>query len=208
MPIHLRENQYKCINAHLHSFLQNEPGGWKVFHSKHISDLAEALDRELPLGYEVGLTKSLQIVEYHPETGERLRRPEPDVTIYDIALSPEYRHSGTGYAPTLVLPVIETLETDEVYLTAIVIRRADDSSGTPAMRIELLSPTNKPPGDGYLQYREKRNLTIHDGVPLIEIDYLHETRSPIRRVPSYPDRQADSHLYYIAVTDPRALRRV
>src|SRR4051812_33814070 len=111
MVLRFRENKYRGVNAHLHSALQNEPGGWKVFHSKHISDLAEAIDAQLPPGYEVGLTKSLQIVEFH---------------------------SGS----------------DETHLTSLTIRRVvseSDEEGVPVARIELLSPTNKPPGDGYLQ---------------------------------------------------------
>jgi hypothetical protein len=71
------------------------------------------------------------------------------------------------------------------------------------LRLELLSPTNKPPGDGYLQYREKRNLAIEQQIPLVEVDYLHESRCPIRGVPSYTDGQRGAHPYVIAITDPR-----
>ncbi|MDX1992361.1 MAG: DUF4058 family protein [bacterium] len=162
MPLHARRNLYRGVNAHLHSRLQHEPGGWKVFHNKHIGDLAEALDAQLPPGYEVGLTKSLQIVEIHPDI-------------------------------------------EDTYLTSLEVRYLldDDAPGVPVVRIELLSPTNKPPGDGYLQYREKRSAFVQDGFPLLEIDYLHETRTPLRRVPSYPDREPESHPYLIAITDPR-----
>ena len=31
MPLHLRENQYRGVNAHLHSALQNEFDAWGVF---------------------------------------------------------------------------------------------------------------------------------------------------------------------------------
>lgn len=64
-----RQNRYQGINAHLHSFLQHESGGWKVFHSTHISNLAVVLDF-LPK-YEASPTQSLQIAEFHPDTGLR-----------------------------------------------------------------------------------------------------------------------------------------
>jgi hypothetical protein len=207
MAIHLRQNQYRGVNAHLHSALQNEPGGWKVFHSSHINDLARAIDALLPPGYEVALEKSLQIVEYHPDTGVKIRRrPEPDVTIYEVDPSEKSSTAsfGSTAVPTLILPAIETVEqAEELYLTSVIVYRTNEDERTAVTRIELLSPTNKPPGDGYLQYREKRNATLEEGIPLIEIDYLHETPPPIRGVPSYPDREAKSHPYYIAITDTR-----
>jgi hypothetical protein len=209
MSIILRENAYRGVNAHLHSVLQNESGGWKVFYTAYITVLAQDIDAQLPPGYEVGLTKSLQIAEYHPTTGERItRRPEPDVTIYDTELL-RYRTSlktdSAAFAPTLTLPAIETMELDEdLYLTALVIYEViEDGERKPVTRIELLSPTNKPPGEGFLQYREKRNATLEEGTPLVEIDYLHESAPPIRKIPSYRDRQPGAHPYWIAVTDPR-----
>lgn len=161
MAIILRENAYRGVNAHLHSVLQNESGGWKVFHTAYITHLAEVIDTQLPPGYEVGLTKSLQIAEYHP--------------------TPE----------------------DEELVAVMISQIVTEQRRELVTRIELLSPTNKPPGDGFLQYREKRIATLEEGTPLVEIDYLHETPPPIRRIPSYADKQPNAHPYWIAVTDPR-----
>ena len=38
---------------------------------------------------------------------------------------------------------------------------------------------------------------------MIEIDFLHESRPVPRNIPSYPDKQLDSHPYTIYVTDTR-----
>lgn len=200
-----RKNPYRGINAHLHSYLQQQ-GNWKVFHNKHIADLAEALDAQLPERYVVGLTDSLQIVEYHPDTGRRIRRyPEPDVTIYDTGRTSPLAVGDIVVAePTQVLTAEATIEVDpELFLTALVIYELSETDKTPVTRIELLSPTNKSPGDGYFQYIEKRRATLHQGTPLVEIDYLHETYTPLHNVPLYPDREPDSFPYLIAVTDPR-----
>jgi len=206
MAIRLRRNQYRGVNAHLHSALQNEPGGWKVFHSAHINDLARAVDAKLPPGYEVALEKSLQIVEYHPDTGLKVRRrPEPDVTIYEVdPSSKRYGTASSAATPSLILPAIETIEQDDdLYYAAVVIYDTEADGRKAVTRIELLSPTNKPPGDGYLQYREKRIAALEEGTPLVEIDYLHESPSPIKGIPVYPEREPGSNPYYIAVTDTR-----
>ena len=55
----------------------------KFFMISHINDIARGIDQKLPSRYEVSLNRSLQIREYHPDSGDRIRYPEPDVTIYD-----------------------------------------------------------------------------------------------------------------------------
>lgn len=161
MPIHLRANQYQGINAHLHSDLQAEEGGWGMFHAQHIPHLAEAIDAVLPDGY---------VVE-----------------------------------PTFALGASAYMLIMEEASDALVIREVDERGqiGRPITWLELLSPTNKPPNAGGLLYCEKRAATIQTGLVLVEIDYLHETRSPIAALPSYPDGDAGAFAYSIVVTDPR-----
>ncbi len=178
-----------------------------MWHNAYINDIFNALSEQLPAGYEVGMTTSLQISEYHPDTGERIRRPEPDVTIYETSASKQKSlpSFGQGTTPTLVLPATETLHVDDdLYLTGLMIYRLiEDSDLMAVTRIEILSPTNKPPGDGFIQYFEKRDATLTQELPLIEIDLLHESRPVPRGVPSYPDRQTDAHAYTIYVNDTR-----
>ncbi len=203
-----RVNPYRGVNAHLQSFAQhNSIGAWKMWHNAYINDIFNALSEQLPAGYEVGMTTSLQISEYHPDSGERIRRPKPDVTIYETGASqpksfPSFRQ---GTAPTLVLPATETLHVgDELYLTGLMIYRLiEDADLVAVTRIEILSPTNKPPGDGFIQYFEKRDATLAQEMPLIEIDLLHESRPVPRAVPSYPDRHPEAYAYTIYVNDTR-----
>jgi hypothetical protein len=73
------KNQYRGINAHLHSHWQHE-GGWDSFHTNHIVDLMRLMRVQLmPLGYIAEIEQSLQIRRF----GEPAGRPESDVTIYD-----------------------------------------------------------------------------------------------------------------------------
>jgi hypothetical protein len=213
MAIKFRKNIYNGVNAHLHSSLQNEDSAWEVFHSSHITHIATQIDKQLPQGYIVEPERSLQIREYHPTTGEpifvRRKYPKPDITIYETESSRAaslIKSNPLATAPTLTLPAIESIEDDEdTYLRAVIIRelQADGTFGKAVTWIELLSPTNKPPGEGYIQYREKRTSTLHSGIVLVEIDYLHQTRSPIKGVNSYPDRENDSFAYSVVVTNPQ-----
>ncbi|MBA3871871.1 MAG: DUF4058 family protein [Anaerolineae bacterium] len=206
MPIRSRRNQYRGVNAHLQSVLQAD-ASWDSFHSNYISDLAEAIDGNLPSGYLVDVERSLQIHEFHPDTGELLiRQRKPDLTIYDTERNRPRRGSdasGSAVA-TLVLPLSETLPiTDESFYSALIIYEQQDDKrfGRPVTRIELLSPTNKSSGHGYFQYVDKRYAALNSGLRLVEIDYLHETPSPINGIPHYPNQEA-SFPYYITVSDP------
>lgn len=201
MPIHTRKNQYKGINAHLHSIFQAQ-GGWSSFHTNFIGALARSLNEQLPAGYIVDLEQSLQIREIHPDTGERIRRPEPDLTIYRTQEKQIEIRPGTGSA-TLTQAIADSLDvTDDLYYSAVVIYRAEPDSllGQAVTRIELLSPTNKQ-GEGYLQYREKRYAGLRSGVALVEIDFLHETPPVVKGLPRYPD-SPNSFAYHITVSDP------
>ncbi len=158
-----RENPYPGVNAHLNSVLQaNEDGDWEMFHAAYINDLARQIDAILPPGYVVGMEKSLQVREYHPEGEDEIALRS--AVIYDI--------------------------------------RTQDKR-QPVVRIELLSPTNKPPGDGFIQYAEKRDTTLFQRLPLVEIDLLHEQPPVPRTIPSYADQHPGATPYTIYLTDTR-----
>jgi len=69
-------------------------------------------------------------------------------------------------------------------------------------RIELLSPANKPPGSYYRQYLAKRDETLLAGINLVEIDYLHERRSPLAILPDYTRQEPHAYPYHILVSRP------
>lgn len=64
MSIHLPENQYRGVNAHLHSFLQNEPGEWwNSFHVEFIVEVRASVDGYLPEPYYALAAPSIQIID-------------------------------------------------------------------------------------------------------------------------------------------------
>lgn len=206
MPLHMRANQYRGVNAHLHSALQRA-NEWESFHSDHVTHLREALQELLPLesGYIVKTERSLQIRQYNPVGDEIGRsRTKPDALIYSTA-SERTRPplDSDGAAPALSLPLLATINELD-YFTGIVIWRADDHSrfGTPVARLELLSPANKPGGAHHRQYLAKRDETLASGIKLVEIDYLHEQPTHLASLPSYVRRDAGAFPYLILLSNP------
>lgn len=206
MPLRLRENVYRGVNAHLHSYFQAE-GGWASLHNLLISTLVLDLATRLPAGYIADAEQSLQIRETHPDSGERLRRPQPDLTIYRSTerlggASPSHpQFAVEGEVSVLTQPLTALLDDEDLYYPAAVIRtQSDQGLGDPVARIEVLSASNKA-GDGALQYREKRAIAIRSGIVLVEFDLLHETPPVVPNLPQYP-HDAESHPYTITVTNP------
>ncbi|HVU12723.1 MAG TPA: DUF4058 family protein [Phototrophicaceae bacterium] len=203
MPIHFRENQYTGVNAHLHSLLQREGGGWEVFHGAYILYLTEVIDGILPDGYYVLNEKSLQISAIDLYSGDLSKsRSRPDLSIYEQAeRSPGALTFASSAAPTTILSIPETLP-DEDYLQSVVVYQQASLELSPIVRIELLSPANKSGGSYADIYMEKRKEVLENRSRLIELDFLHESRSHIAKLPSYPRKEANAHPYLIAVNDP------
>lgn len=203
MPIRSSRNEYHGVNAHLHSYFQVQ-GGWDGFHNKHVGDLGAAISRLLPPGYLVDTEQSLQLREISPYGDERIRRWRPDVAIYGTSSTPASQSNSVTGVATLVQPLLDTLhEEDDPALSALLIYKVTEHTllGRPITQIELLSPTNKH-GDGLLLYVEKRVALLNAGINLVEIDYLHESDSVVRGVPSYPRREKDAHAYNFTVSTP------
>ncbi|MBC7812240.1 MAG: DUF4058 family protein [Burkholderiales bacterium] len=207
MSIYSEQNLYPGINAHVNSFLQNEAGGWKNFHSEHIVDIGRTINPQLPSGYFTRSEKSLQIDKFEPETGiDTHELIGPDVTIYQSRSHrlPKQPAPMASTKPTALLPLLETVS-EEDSLTGLVIYRAVEGSATgrPVTRIELLSPANKPGGSHHIQYMVKRLDTLRSGLRLVEIDYLHQTPPIIYMLPRYSGGSPDAYPYMILVDDPR-----
>lgn len=209
MPLHASQNLYVGINPHLNSFLQNETG-WKGFHTLHLTDIARFLEQQLPQNYYTVNEESLQIGVYDEQTDIPLaaaRSTIPDIAIYR---SGDSLNSASSFLqatlPTMILPLEEQeIAEKEVFLTSVVIYRVQDNQlpGHPVTRIELLSPSNKYPGAYHPKYLIKREQTLSAQIRLIEIDYLHQQRPIIARLPSYPDHEQGAFPYIVLVSDPR-----
>ncbi len=211
MAFNPNENPYQGVNAHLNSELQT-PGSrqagrssWPSFHADHTTYITQFLNAKLPPMYIARTEESLQIRVQDDLFGPpRVSAPEPDITIYQRTSTQTGGMSDAAAATPVALAIDETLDLTEDFLRAVVIREVSQNErwGQVVTLIELLSPTNKPGHVGYELYRRKRNEFLYSNLPLIELDYLHESPPPLLNYPVYP-YEANSHPYHIFVNDPR-----
>lgn len=141
---------------------------WKDFHGAFLYELRTELVRQVRPGYEV-LAQEDVYVEYAEERGRRTI--EPDLLIGGTAARAS--RGGTDLVtPVASVPIpLPALALEEERHTFLEIRRL------PGRRlvtvVELLSPTNKQPGDKARdRYLEKRRDIQASNVHLVEIDLL------------------------------------
>ena len=203
MPVKSVINQYRGINAHLHSLLQAR-GGWGDFHTRHIVHLADALTAALkPLGYVAKIEESVQI--------RRIEEPplsaRADVLILGGRESTPQLSAEAARHPIPLLELVAEQLSEKPY-RAIAIY-AINRRERPVVWIELLSPSNKGRGDDADAYRAKRMNLLVGGLVFVELDYLHETAPTFPLIRPYAEtngqryRLSEAHPYRIIVADPR-----
>jgi uncharacterized protein DUF4058 len=209
-PVRAIKNQYRGINAHLHSHFQAE-GGWDGFHTNHITDLMRIMRNQLlPMGYIAEIEHSLQIRYMGMSAG----KPKSDITIYDTDFERSRRTSGSPARSQEGLALSDVMNLDEELMEYRAIGIYEyvpgiNDQGEPVAWIELLSPSNKPGGQDADAYRSKRLKLLKSGIVFVEMDYLHESGSTFEGIAPYdigdPEapRYPDSHPYHIIVVDPR-----
>lgn len=202
MAIHLRQNQYRGINAHLHSYFQRS-GGWVDFHRAHIQHLTDSLTRALQghAEYRVCVEESLQLAHYDLFAIEETSVPLPETPQENFSDNlRDLSDIGTMAArPSAVLP-ISNLFLEEQAITAILIYYNDALT----TRIELISPASKPSGSHHRQYVINRSGALCHLVKLVELDYLHERRSLIADLPNYMKRERGAYPFHITVGQMRS----
>lgn len=212
MPKQTLDNLYHGINAHLHSMAQNPQQGsptiWTAFHAAHIGHLIDAMNVQLPPHYVARAEQSLQIwteqTDY-PDAPPLMRQTkQPDVAIWRTqAGDATYQPAATGHESVRIINLDAFMQREITIPSAVVYRVRDhEIIGQPVTRIELLSASNKRGGSGYTGYVDNRWHAILSGTSLIELDYLHESATPLPGIGRYP-HDDDSHPYLIGITDRR-----
>lgn len=210
MTLRSMKNLYRGMNAHLHSLAQNPYGSptiWTSFHASHIGHINDALNQRLPPNYIARPEQSLQIWTEDEDGAERRQQPRPDSAIFRTGQGNgggAASETGKNQSSTRVISIREWLSDEEITIPSVVIYKpaSHEVMGEPVTRIELLSESNKRGGSGYHGYLQNRRHALYSGTSLIELDYLHQSASPLPGVPVYP-YEPDSHAYLLAVTDRR-----
>jgi len=136
----------------------------------------------------------------------------PFITYLCEYLDQQFPRDVRGLATHYVSESVTSLQVYEfpvrdpdLYLVAAIILPIENGRIVDAKRllqIEILFPTNKPPtGAAHEQYRLRRNQLLLTGIPLIEIDLMHETDSPIATIPSYARNEPGAYPYRITITE-------
>ena len=142
------------------------------FHSGFVTYARDALQERLPSGLRARMQKRV-IVAFADED------PPVKRDIYPDSYVTGRKDGGGGTAvldsPTATQPVVMEFGDEPMEQTYIEVTEA--STGRPVITvIELLSPSNKVPGDGMEQYRQKQRECRSGGVNLVEIDLLRGGR--------------------------------
>lgn len=140
---------------------------WPDFHMRFMTYLCEAIADRLPDNYDARLEEQINLVE---SSGEGFTHRQPDLAVSRLGPprgpAPETAGAVATLEPIIMLhPAYEKIWDSRIQ---VVHRRG---RGLVTL-LELLSPTNKK-GDGYHQYRAKRNeIFCEKNVHLVELDLL------------------------------------
>jgi hypothetical protein len=154
---------------------------WRDVHTRLVIYISDALQEVVPSSLRARVEERVVL-----ETPEGLSQDDryPDVRVVEFrpAGGRPRQADGTAVAEPIVLQA-ETEPLTEPYIEII-----DVSSGNKVVTIlEVLSPTNKTPGAGMIDYRRKQREVCSSDTSLVEIDLLrggqHVLAIPLRFVP-------------------------
>ncbi len=184
-----------------------QPGLWSELHTSLITALRDALGPVLRPRYRVAIEQQVYLTALEP--GEVAGRPEAGVVQY-AQEAPPVMAGGPGVS--VAEPITVELPYEEVTERYLEIRKPDTREVITV--IEILSPTNKRPGDGRDQYEQKRQKIARSRTHLVEIDLLRDwepmdflgpgrSRSADYRIlVSQSNRRPQAELYPFNVRDP------
>ncbi len=190
-------NPFPGMNPYLET-----AGLWPDVHNRLIGAISSVLRRTLPLRYSV-VTKERVVIGHSPP-----EEPSRRYAIADVAISGDADYPGgnsPGEDPTAVTVLIP-----EVYWTRqrfLTIR--EQSRGNAVTILEILSPTNKLPGDGRREFLDKRLRILESGTHLVEIDIVragnplpvegYDGDAPYRILVSRSELRPSAELYPFAL---------
>jgi Protein of unknown function (DUF4058) len=139
---------------------------WRDVHSRLIIYICDALQSNLREGL---IARVEERVFWEPEEGPG-RGVEPDVRVFEQGPAPAPVEAEGGVA--LAEPVTIDCPAPEL-LTEGFLEIVDVGSGNRVVSvIEVLSPTNKHPGEGQELYLQKQRDLLQSDANLVEIDLL------------------------------------
>jgi hypothetical protein len=138
---------------------------WQDFHTEFLTVLRRLLDLQLGVDYIVQLDRHVYIHDLPPEPRRPLDRPDLSIVRSEAAAATS---AGLGVLEAPAEVLIPMQDVDRVAFLEVRDRQGRELVTV----IELLSPSNKRPGDDRSQYLSKRRKVLRSTAHLVELDLL------------------------------------
>ena len=174
------DNPFPGMNPYL-----EHPDLWPDFHNGLIGQLRDNLGPQLPDHYRIALQRRVEVEEPFGAPSElNLMIPDALVTSESVVTAPAGGETTAAVAaPTDEAVAVRVRMPREVSISWLRVETAPERELVTI--VEVLSPTNKRPGEGRRRYIRKREAIVAGLVNLVEIDLLRrwepmplETRPP------------------------------
>jgi hypothetical protein len=140
---------------------------WQDFHTEFLTVLRRHLDAQFGADYIVQLDRHVYVHDLPPEPRRPLGRPDLSIVRSAARAAPPVG-LGVLEAPAEVLIPMPMQDVERVAFLEVRDRQGRELVTV----IELMSPSNKPPGDDRQQYLAKRLKILRSPAHLVEIDLL------------------------------------
>lgn len=160
---------------------------WQDFHAKFLPVLGEMLTQQVVPRYFVEVEQYVYLAR---EEEEPDRLIEPDLALVDVRPNEPTSGAGGAAATATLAPVVHTMYLPRRRRRQTFLAIRDRSLRKVVTAIELLSPSNKSPGDDRNEYLVKRTNILCTMAHLVELDLLRggqrlPTREPLERADFY-----------------------
>ncbi len=182
-----------------------QPSAWSNVHHRLITAIADDLAPQVLPKYQVLVEERI----YQVETQDSILVGAPDVLVQQ--LRPDTEASAVAVATPSAEPLSVTLTIPETVRQGYLEVR-EIATGQVITVIEVLSPVNKRPGKGRLDYENKRAMILSSSSNFVEIDLLRQgqplpiqenfARSHYRILVSPEEKRPQADLYAFNLTDP------
>jgi len=144
------------------------PSSWPNFHHRLITAIAISLSPQLRPKYRVVVEEAM----YQTREADSMLVGVPDVAVQQVRKLAGDRPQAEAAAP-LGQPILVDLPMPEVIRQGYLEIR-EVATGEVVTVIEVLSPTNKRPGEGRRTYEAKRQVILASATNLVEVDLLRQ----------------------------------
>jgi hypothetical protein len=156
------------------------PRVWQDFHDTYIPALRAVLNPQvIPAGYFVRIDENVAIRDSWREDEEPVGKP--DVVVPRVREGGRKRPVVAAVSAPVTAELPRRIDTDRLPYLEVIDRNNDQVVTV----IELLSPSNKEPGDDRATFLAKRRKLLSADVNYVEIDLLRRwKRLPLRKCPA------------------------